>query len=238
MNTHTSWLAFVLVALAACATKTTSDTRGVVAPEPEAPAQAGAERPAISAEAAPSSGPIASTPARPGCAQNFAAFDADADGRVSREEFLARPHAVPEPESTFTARDGDGDGGLTSNEFCSGWGTGCGSCMSGGPSMGGGGLRAPGPGTGVTRGPGMGMGPGRHGPAHGGGQHCQEHFRRFDANGDGNVTEQELGAFPHPHGDAHEIFLARDQNHDGRLTQAEFCAPWSMPSASPLPAKP
>jgi len=238
MATRTSRLALMLVALAACATKTTSDTRGVASPEAEAPAQGVAAAPAASPGPASASGSTHSTPGRSGCAQNFAGFDADADGRVSREEFLARPHALPEPEGVFVERDGDADGALALTEFCASWGGGCGACMSGGPSMSGSSRGTAGPGTGVTRGPGMGMGPGRTGSPRAGAPRCQEHFTRFDSNGDGSVTEPELAAVPHPHGDAHEVLVARDQNHDGRLTQTEFCAPWNAPSTSSAPATP
>ena len=86
---------------------------------------------------------------------------------------------------------------------------------------------------GMGRPGGMGMGMARGG-AH---PRCEEHFARFDANGDGSVSEPELSAFPHPHGDAHEVFAARDENHDGRLTKEEFCAPWSA-ATPPAPAAP
>ena len=82
----------------------------------------------------------------------------------------------------------------------------------------------------------MGMGPGAGmGPGMGrGGARCEVHFGRFDSNADGNVSEEEFAAAPHAHGDAHSLFAARDQNHDGLLAKTEFCAPWSPPgSAAP-----
>lgn len=88
-------------------------------------------------------------------------------------------------------------------------------------------------GMGPGAGPGMGMGPGM---GRGGGPRCEAHFSRFDANADGNVSEAEFAALPHPHGDADAIFAARDQNHDGLLTKTEFCAPWTPPTPS-NPAK-
>jgi hypothetical protein len=74
----------------------------------------------------------------------------------------------------------------------------------------------------------MGMG-------RGGGPRCETHFTRFDTDADGNVSQAEFTALPHPHGDAQAIFAARDQNRDGLLTQAEFCASWSLPNPPPAP---
>jgi hypothetical protein len=201
--------------------------------------------------AAPEVAPATAAPQRPGCAQNFAAFDANGDQRLSRQEFLDRPHAQPDPEAIFRARDGDADGSLTSDEFCSGW---HGPTARGGPGSSAGGGAALGPrgcaepGTGPCAGPGMGMAPGagpgmgmgpRGAPGMGGGRRggprCDAHFAQFDASGDANISEAEFTALPHPHGDAHAIFTARDQNHDGLLTKEEFCAPWSPPSPPPAP---
>jgi Ca2+-binding EF-hand superfamily protein len=219
-------------------------------PTPEAstpPTAAAAHEPA-----APAAVPEAASP-RPGCAQNFAAFDANGDQRLSRQEFLERPHAQPDPEAIFHARDSDADGSLTSDEFCSGWrgptarGVPGRGPAGGGPAMGSG--ACAGPGTGPCAGPGMGMAPGGPGMGRGpgsgpgmgggrgGGSRCEAHFARFDTNGDANISEEEFTALPHPHGDAHAIFSARDQNHDGLLTTAEFCAVWSLPNPpDPSPA--
>lgn len=69
-------------------------------------------------------------------------------------------------------------------------------------------------------------------------RHCEVHFASFDANADGNVTELEFAALPHPRADAHEVFQARDDDHDGLLTKAEFCSPWSRPSPPGPPPSP
>lgn len=233
-------MASLLIALAACATQTTQDKGAASLPAaaPEAPAPTTTPAPAAASSPAAPAAPSASAPSRPACASNFAAFDTNADERVSREEFLDRPHAHPDPESVFSARDADADGVLTSAEFCSGWHPGRGPHMSGGPGMGPAGRPGMGAGgMGPARGPGMGMGPGGMGPMRHG-PRCEAHFARFDTNADGNVTESEFAALPHPHADAREVFAARDQNHDGRLTQAEFCSPWSAPSMSAPPASP
>jgi Ca2+-binding EF-hand superfamily protein len=233
-------MASMVVVLAACGRETTQESRGAASPPAaatEAPAQRATPAPTAASAPAPASAPSAPASARPGCAQNFAAFDANADGRLSREEFLARPHALPNPEGIFGARDADTDGALTSAEFCSGWGAGGGPHMSAGPGIGpGAGARGMGP----ARGPGMGMGPGAMGPgmSRGRGPHCEAHFARFDANADGNVTEAEFVALPHPHADAHDVFAARDQDHDGLLTKAEFCTLWSGPSTPAAPTPP
>jgi Ca2+-binding EF-hand superfamily protein len=197
--------------------------------------------------------PESAAPPRAGCAQNFAAFDANRDERVSRQEFLERPHAQPDPEAIFQARDGDADGSLTSEEFCSGWrGPAAAGGPRGGPGGAGMGLGAcGGPGKGPCAEPGMGMGPGAGpgmgmgrgagpgmGMGRGGGPRCEAHFARFDTDGDGNVSAAEFAALPHPHGDAQAIFAARDQNQDGQLTKAEFCASWSPPSAPTSPPAP
>jgi hypothetical protein len=65
--------------------------------------------------------PGSSAPTRPGCRENFAAFDDDGDGFVSRDEFAARPHAHSDPAALFRDRDANGDDRLTESEFCSGW---------------------------------------------------------------------------------------------------------------------
>lgn len=200
------------LALAGCSPKPTQEAQ-VAASSEEAATPSAAPPPAPQAKVgAP----------RPGCAQNFAGFDANGDQGVTLQELLAQPHAHPDPEAVFRARDGDADGSLTADEFCSGWR---------GPTTAG---QGPGSGAGTAgAGPGMGMGPGAGmgrgmGAGPGGGPRCEAHFARFDADGDANVTEAELAALPHPHGDAHAIFVARDQNRDGLLTKTEFCAPWKL----------
>jgi hypothetical protein len=58
------------------------------------------------------------------CQENFDAMDADEDGVVTREEFLAFEHKGRNAEAMFTARDADSDGALTKDEFCAGKGMG------------------------------------------------------------------------------------------------------------------
>jgi Ca2+-binding EF-hand superfamily protein len=55
------------------------------------------------------------------CEQHFDAFDADADGKIGKEEFAAWPHARGDAETLFQERDADHDAALTREEFCSGW---------------------------------------------------------------------------------------------------------------------
>jgi Ca2+-binding EF-hand superfamily protein len=55
------------------------------------------------------------------CEQHFAAFDRDGSGKVTKEEFLAWPHAARDPETAFGERDLDHDGTITQVEFCSPW---------------------------------------------------------------------------------------------------------------------
>ena len=179
--------------LGACSPKPSTEARAAPSSEADPP-------PAMPATVAPAASDA--TP-RPECTQNFHAFDADADQRVSLEEFRARPHAHPDPEGVFRSRDGNADAFLDGVEFCSRWQTN---------------VAAP---------PGMGMGPGA---GKGPGMACEEHFERFDANSDGNVTEQEFIALPHPHAEPHSVFSVRDQDHDGQISKAEFCAPWSPPA--------
>jgi Ca2+-binding EF-hand superfamily protein len=164
----------------------------------------------------------------PYCAENFRAFDADGNGKVSEQEFFARPHANPNAEHMFRARDSDGDKVLTETEFCSGW-------RGGGPGM----MHGPG----MTRGPGMmggpmmgrGMGPRPGGPSEGPycsmggamrGTNCDTHFDAFDADGDGKLTREEFAACPQVRGDAEARFSERDRGKDGSVTRDEFCAPW------------
>jgi Ca2+-binding EF-hand superfamily protein len=160
--------------------------------------------PAPEAQAPTVTGADQPAPVHPACADNFAAFDRDGDHRISLDEFRSRPHASPDPAQVFMARDRNGDGYLTLGEFCARW--------------------QAGPGAPYGPGPGAGMGPHRGGL--GMGARCQDNFDAFDQNGDGLLTEQELAAWPHAHGDAASIFAARDHDHDGVITKDEFCAPW------------
>jgi hypothetical protein len=196
-----------------------------------APTQSAAapEAAAIATPVDTSATPPAPASSRPGCANNFASFDSNADQRVSLEEFLARPHANPDPSAVFSARDSDGDGALTNAEFCSG--SGPGAAPPGCRGAGAGGCPGMAASGGHGHGPGSGMG-------HGGGPRCEGNFTRFDANGDGKVSEQEFLALPHAQSDPRAIFTARDQNNDGQLIQAEFCAPWSKAGQATSAATP
>jgi hypothetical protein len=151
--------------------------------------------------------------ARRGCSENFRAFDDDEDGRVSLDEFNARPHVHPDPAGVFRQRDGDHDGSLSDNEFCRDW--------RGGPAHG------AGPGWGMGRDGGRGERCGRRRtPQTMGGMRCEQHFAAFDSDSNGKVTKDEFLAWPHPRGDAENIFSARDLDHDGSITRGEFCSPW------------
>jgi len=241
MTTPTSLMtATIAVALAACATMPAEDkgSASLTAAATEPQTQSTTPSPAPTEPAAPPT----SAPARPGCPSHFAGFDTNADERVSRDEFLAHPHARPDADKIFSAIDADGDGVLTSTELCSGEPHG-GHRMSAGPGMGPGDCPGMAAGAmGSARGPGMGMGPARgpggSGPGMQHGPHCESHFARFDANSDGTVTKAEFAALPHPHADPEHVFAARDQDHDGRLTKAEFCAPRTEPTTPAQPASP
>lgn len=161
--------------------------------------------------------PTAGVVNRPGCADSFKAFDDNGDGRVSEDEFNARPHAHPEPMAVFRGRDGDKDGTLTEVEFCSGFRGAAPAPRSGGP----------------------GAGQGMSGPRHGSqmrdhraprgmmGARCEQHFDAFDADHDGKLTEGEFRAWPHARGDADVLFGERDVDHDGTISRGEFCSGWS-----------
>jgi Ca2+-binding EF-hand superfamily protein len=169
----------------------------------------------VMAPAAGQSAPGGST-LYPRCAENFSAFDDNGDGRVSQDEFNARPHDNPDPVGVFRSRDHDGDGSLTGSEFCSGWRGASGPADASGPGMG----------------FGAGMGPGRaNGMGHrraGGpmmGMRCVQHFDAFDADHNGKLTKDEFAAWPHVRGDAETLFVERDRDHDGVITLDEFCSP-------------
>jgi len=59
-----------------------------------------------------------------GCQQRFDELDANKDGKVTKEEFLAAPHHVANAEQNFRAMDVNGDGSLTKEEFCASKGRG------------------------------------------------------------------------------------------------------------------
>jgi Ca2+-binding EF-hand superfamily protein len=162
-----------------------------------------------SAEPPPELSPAAAprTPPRPGCTRHFEAFDADADGRVSRVEFFSQPHARGDARTLFDARDRNDDGYLTRNELCSGWRPGPGKQSDSRI------LRRAG---GMTR-----------------VMHCDHHFATFDENADGSVSLDELSAWPHAVGDPVVVFEARDHNRDGSISKREFCSAWSRSVGAP-----
>lgn len=66
------------------------------------------------------------------CEENFTAMDANKDGVVTREEFLAVRHPGGRGEDVFAYKDVNGDGKVTREEFCSRKGPG--PAKGGGPS--------------------------------------------------------------------------------------------------------
>lgn len=191
-----------IYAVAACALlmlPAVACTRSAEQPEPEGPAM-------TPAAGTPQGSPRAG---RPGCRAQFEKFDDDDDGRVSREEFEARPHAHGDPATLFGSRDSDRDGALTEAEFCSGWRP--------GPAARQGAGRGPGP---AARGPRRRMAEPLREPG------CGGHFDAFDADHDGSLTFEEFDAWPHPRGEPRSLFDARDADTDGVVTRAEFCGGW------------
>jgi hypothetical protein len=71
-----------------------------------------------------------------GCQQRFDAMDANKDGQVSKDEFLAAPHQRVNPEQMFSSMDVKGRGYLTKDELCSGKGMGMGGGMGQGQRTG------------------------------------------------------------------------------------------------------
>jgi hypothetical protein len=53
-----------------------------------------------------------------GCQKRFDELDANKDGTVTKEEFLAAPHYMANAEQNFKAMDVNNDGVLTKEEFC------------------------------------------------------------------------------------------------------------------------
>lgn len=58
------------------------------------------------------------------CSDRFDALDANHDGVVTKEEFMAAGHGGGRPEEVFKSRDANNDGQLTRDEFCAGKGKG------------------------------------------------------------------------------------------------------------------
>jgi len=69
-----------------------------------------------------------SQPSQPGprmmCKDRFNTMDANHDGVITREEFMAVKHPGGHGEEVFKSRDANGDGVLSQNEFCAGKGKG------------------------------------------------------------------------------------------------------------------
>jgi Ca2+-binding EF-hand superfamily protein len=147
------------------------------------------------------SGTIA--PTSQNCMANFRAFDRNNDGSVSGSEFMAMPHDRGNAAETFAARDASRDGVLNSAEFCSTW----------------------------TNNRGVrGTAAGSNATARGAmrsGMSCRDHFVAFDTNANGNLSLKEFSAWPHIQGDSNLLFSARDRDHNGVVTQDEFCSAWS-----------
>ncbi len=61
---------------------------------------------------------------RLGCQARFDGLDANHDGKLTKEEFMAVPHWRNNPEQMFTTMDVNGRGYITKEEFCSGKGRG------------------------------------------------------------------------------------------------------------------
>ena len=77
-------------------------------------------------------------PAKMECQENFKSMDTNNDQTVSKDEFLAAPHAhMKSPEQMFSSMDTDGNKSLDLNEFCThaGKGMGRGKGMTGGKGM-------------------------------------------------------------------------------------------------------
>ena len=71
---------------------------------------------------------------RLGCQDRFDALDANKDGQLTKDEFLAAPHHRGNAEQMFKAMDVNGRGYVTKDGFCSGKGRGKG--MGGGMGQG------------------------------------------------------------------------------------------------------
>lgn len=52
------------------------------------------------------------------CQERFDTLDANHDGKLTKEEFMAAPHRRCDPEQAFNAMDPNGHGFVTKEEFC------------------------------------------------------------------------------------------------------------------------
>ncbi len=59
---------------------------------------------------------------RLGCQDRFDVLDANHDGKLTKEEFMAVPHPRADPEKVFKTMDVNGHGFITQQEFCAGKG--------------------------------------------------------------------------------------------------------------------
>jgi hypothetical protein len=71
-----------------------------------------------------------------GCQQRFDEMDANHDGKLAKDEFMASPHYRVDAEQRFKTMDVNGRGYLTKDEFCSGKGKGMGRGMGQGQGQG------------------------------------------------------------------------------------------------------
>jgi hypothetical protein len=154
-------------------------------------------------------------------------LDTNADGWLTRQEFLAAPHRLPDPEIEFDSRDADHDGLLPEGEFCAG----AGAYDMDAPRAR---INAPSAehASNAMMRPAYGMNSNRIAA---GMMTCAREFTSLDLDQDGQVTRDEYA----------ESFDRRDGDHDGILIQAEMClnravgvAPRQAPDLNAVARKP